>query len=64
MYFIYNNISFSKKPLKKFVTLENDHLCSDEVLNLIECCLKYDPAERITAAEAMKHPYFNNVHKY
>lgn len=29
-------------------------------LNLIKCILKMNPRERITAEEALKHPYFDN----
>lgn len=31
---------------------------NDEVFDLIERCLRINPAERITAAEAVKHPWF------
>ncbi|TCD68016.1 Casein kinase II subunit alpha [Steccherinum ochraceum] len=34
---------------------------SREALDLLEKCLKYDHCERLTAAEALAHPYFNNV---
>lgn len=28
------------------------------LIDLIRCCLQKDPADRITAEEALKHPYF------
>jgi len=31
---------------------------------LIEKLLKFDPAERITAAEALRHPFFKDYHEY
>ena len=30
-----------------------------ELLGLIRACMKTDPDERITAAQALDHPYFN-----
>ncbi|KAG3252507.1 Cyclin-dependent kinase [Phytophthora idaei] len=33
---------------------------SEDALDLLSKLLKYNPAERITAAEALKHPYFSN----
>ena len=30
-------------------------------LELLELCLCYDPAKRISAADAMKHPYFDDI---
>ncbi|POM64011.1 CMGC/CDK/CDK7 protein Kinase [Phytophthora palmivora] len=33
---------------------------SEDALDLLAKLLKYNPAERITAAEALKHPYFSN----
>jgi len=36
---------------------------SDEVFDLIERCLRINPAERITAAEAVQHPWFTSEPK-
>lgn len=30
-------------------------------VDLLEQMLQYDPAKRITAADAMKHPYFSDL---
>lgn len=30
-------------------------------VDLLEQMLQYDPAKRITAADAMNHPYFNDL---
>eukprot|EP01122_Echinamoeba_exundans_P005804 TRINITY_DN1596_c0_g1_i2.p1 TRINITY_DN1596_c0_g1~~TRINITY_DN1596_c0_g1_i2.p1 ORF type:complete len:374 (-),score=86.43 TRINITY_DN1596_c0_g1_i2:98-1087(-) len=49
----------SRKPWKKFVTPENQHLAGPEALDLLDKLLRYDPAERLTAREAMEHPYFS-----
>eukprot|EP01033_Poteriospumella_lacustris_P003476 gene3474-2567_t len=48
----------SKKPWTKFVTAENQHLISDEALDFVSKLLRYDHQERLTAQEAMAHPYF------
>lgn len=37
---------------------ENQHLVSPEALDFLDKLLRYDHQERLTAAEAMDHPYF------
>ncbi|TFJ86085.1 hypothetical protein NSK_002905 [Nannochloropsis salina CCMP1776] len=51
----------SKKPWQKFVTPENRALVSDEAIDFIGQLLRYDHQERLTAQEAMAHPYFAPV---
>ena len=41
-----------------FVNKENQDLCSPEALDLLDSMLVYDYNERITAREALHHPYF------
>ena len=48
----------SRKPWTKFITSENQHLVTPEVMDFIDKLLRYDHQERLTAAEAMQHPYF------
>jgi casein kinase II subunit alpha len=52
---------YSKKSWRRFITEENKHLCSDEALDLLDKMLVYDHQMRITAQEAMRHPFFNQV---
>jgi serine/threonine protein kinase len=41
---------------------EDDHLyLSDLGLDLMHKLLTYEPAKRITAAEALKHPWFKEA---
>ena len=54
----------SKKPWKKFVTPQNEHLVSDEALDLLSQMLKYDHAERILPKEALDHPYFKPIKEF
>lgn len=51
----------SKKAWAKFVTPENRHLVSEEALDFVSKLLRYDHQERLTAQEAMAHPYFAPV---
>jgi len=52
-----------KKQWSKFVTNENQHLCSDDALDLLSKLLVYDKADRLTPQEAMTHPYFDPIKK-
>jgi casein kinase II subunit alpha len=51
------------KPWSRFVTAENQHLVSDEAIDLVSHLLKYDHQDRLTAQEAQQHPYFTPVHR-
>ena len=46
------------KPLHKFVTAENQRYVTEEALDFLDKLLRYDHQERLTAKEAMAHPYF------
>ncbi|XP_048531891.1 casein kinase II subunit alpha-2-like [Triticum urartu] len=50
-----------KKPWEKFVDSGNRHLVSPEAIDFLDKLLRYDHQERLTAKEAMAHPYFNPV---
>eukprot|EP01016_Furgasonia_blochmanni_P040106 TRINITY_DN5081_c0_g1_i3.p1 TRINITY_DN5081_c0_g1~~TRINITY_DN5081_c0_g1_i3.p1 ORF type:complete len:275 (+),score=54.16 TRINITY_DN5081_c0_g1_i3:349-1173(+) len=54
----------SKKNFAKFVNEQNKHLVSPEALDLLEKMLIYDHAERISAKDALAHPYFKPVLEY
>lgn len=54
----------TRKPWKKFVNNTNDHLVSEEALDLLSKMLKYDHSERITPKDAMEHPYFEPIRKH
>ncbi|KAH0792817.1 CMGC family protein kinase [Histomonas meleagridis] len=49
------------KRLSSFITKNNEHLATPDAIDLISKCLKFDHMERITAKEAMNHPYFDEV---
>lgn len=48
----------SRKRWERFVHSENQHLVSPESLDFLDKLLRYDHFERLTAREAMEHPYF------
>lgn len=48
----------SRKRWEQFVQTENQHLVSPEALDLLDKLLRYDHQQRLTATEAMDHPYF------
>jgi casein kinase II subunit alpha len=52
---------YTRRPWTRFINPNNNHLICDEVLDLIDKVLRYDHQERLTAKEAMMHPYFDLV---
>lgn len=52
---------YIRRPWSRFVNSNNQHLVSDEVIDLIDKVLRYDHQGRLTAKEAMDHPYFDPV---
>ncbi|KAJ8333682.1 hypothetical protein SKAU_G00410010 [Synaphobranchus kaupii] len=48
----------TRKRWEQFVQSENQHLVSPEALDLLDKLLRYDHQQRLTATEAMAHPYF------
>ena len=51
----------SKKPWVRLVNQDNQHLVTRDAVDLIDKLLRYDHAERLTAREAMAHPFFDPV---
>lgn len=52
-----------KKSWNTFVTSENKRFCTDLSIDWLDNLLRYDPNERMTAKEAMKHPFLAGVPK-
>lgn len=50
-----------RRPFSKFVTVENNHLVSKDVIDLIDRMLIYDHSSRILPKEAMCEPYFRTL---
>jgi len=48
----------SKKEWAKFITTENRTLANADAIDLLDRLLRFDHQERLTAREAMRHPYF------
>ncbi len=53
-----------RKPWNKFVNPENAHLASNESLDFIDRVLRYDHQERMTAREALDHPWLAPVREF
>ncbi|KAH0995866.1 hypothetical protein GBA52_019730 [Prunus armeniaca] len=51
----------SRKPWSKFINADNQHLVSPEAIDFLDKLLRYDHQDRLTAKEAMGHPYFSQV---
>jgi len=51
----------SRKPWKKFISNENKHLALPEAIDFLDKLLRYDQQDRMTAREAMQHPYLDPV---
>ncbi len=52
-----------RRPWQSFVTPENASLAHAEAIDLLDRLLRFDHQERLTAAEAMAHPYFASLHR-
>lgn len=53
---------YIRRPWRRFINDSNRHLSdNDEVIDLLDNLLKYDHAERLTAREAMGHPWFEPI---
>ncbi|CAF1040689.1 unnamed protein product [Adineta steineri] len=51
----------SRKRWERFLHSENQHLVSQEALDFLDKLLRYDHNDRLTAKEAMDHPYFHPI---
>lgn len=52
----------TKKQWSRFVTSDNQRYMSNEAIDLLDKLLVYDHQKRLTAKEAMAHPYFGELH--
>ncbi|XP_049622642.1 casein kinase II subunit alpha-like [Suncus etruscus] len=53
----------SRKHWERFINEDNEHLTSSEALDFVDKLLCYDHQTRLTAREAMDHPYFYPLFK-
>ncbi|KAK2660158.1 hypothetical protein Ddye_006691 [Dipteronia dyeriana] len=51
----------SRKPWSRFINPDNQHLVSAEAIDFLDKLLRYDHQDRLTAKEAMAHPFFYQV---
>ncbi|XP_020581862.1 casein kinase II subunit alpha-like [Phalaenopsis equestris] len=50
-----------RKPWTRFINDDNQNVAVPEAVDFLDKLLRYDHQERLTAKEAMAHPYFNPV---
>ncbi|KAI7873190.1 casein kinase II subunit alpha [Mucor mucedo] len=62
----YNNIlgRHPRKAWSKFVTNDNQRFVTEQSTDFLDKLLRYDHQERLTAKEAMVHPYFDAVRQH
>jgi casein kinase II subunit alpha len=51
----------SRKRWERFIRPDNEHLINAEALDFLDNLLKYDHMQRLTAQEAMAHPYLKPI---
>lgn len=52
---------FPPTPLVQLVPYDRKQYCDEMALDLLEKLLRYDHQERLSAKEAMDHPWFKNI---
>ncbi|KAJ4322568.1 Casein kinase II subunit alpha' [Neodidymelliopsis sp. IMI 364377] len=52
---------YPKKPWHSFINADNQRFVSNDALDFLDKLLRYDHQDRLTAQEAMAHPYFAPV---
>ncbi|KAN0006378.1 hypothetical protein ACTFIU_003086 [Dictyostelium citrinum] len=52
-----------KSNWERFIPYENDDIAQPDAIDFLDKLLRYDPTERLTAKEAMKHPYFKDFNQ-
>ncbi|CAN9298436.1 unnamed protein product [Alternaria alternata] len=52
---------YPKKPWHSFINAENQRFVSNDAIDFLDKLLRYDHQDRLTAQEAMQHPYFAPV---
>ena len=51
----------SRKRWERFLRADNEHLVQQDALSFLDGLLRYDHMQRMTAIEAMNHPYLQAV---
>ena len=60
-YFQQNLGLHPKVQFSQYINAQNQECCNKDALDLLEKMLDYDKNRRITAKEALNHPYFEQL---
>ncbi|KAI8814080.1 putative casein kinase [Cladochytrium replicatum] len=52
---------YPRRPWQKFINADNEKYTNPDAIDLVDKLLRYDHQDRLTAQEAMAHPYFDPV---
>ncbi|KAM0267551.1 hypothetical protein ACHAPA_005840 [Fusarium lateritium] len=52
---------YPRQPWRELVTSDNQHLVTDEAIDLVDRLLQFDPRRRLTASEALVHAYYEGA---
>lgn len=50
-----------RRPWKKYINWRNEQFCTPDAIDFLDKLLRYDHQDRLTAAEALQHEFFDNV---
>lgn len=56
--------SYERRAWSSFIQEKNQHLVSDDAIDLLDKMLRYDKNDRIKPRDAMEHKYFDPIREF